>query len=97
MTLKISVQPLEPELRARLLRLVAELGHKEYGRRQRATEAAKKLEPELKAALIAALLGSDDPELRYRAELIEPKVKEKPVEERPTRPRIMMQRLEGTF
>jgi len=87
MTLKISVRPLKPELRARLLRLMAELGDEDYGRRQRATEAAKKLAPELKAALVATLLGSDDPELRYRAELIEPKLKKKPVEERPPRRR----------
>ena len=73
LALEMCAGALSDDVEKRLERLVAELGHDEFARREQATRDAATLEPGTLAALLARLDASDDPELRYRASLLKPK------------------------
>ena len=77
-TLEVMVRRMPEATGERIRQLIRELGHGEHARRTRATDEAQGLALETRAALIAALEGSDDPELRYRAGLLKKAGAEKP-------------------
>ena len=84
LTLDLRAGALPSDTEHGLKELIAELGHAEYARRERATQAAAKLPPPALAVLLARLKASDDPELRYRASLIKPKTQPSAPAKRPT-------------
>ena len=63
---------LDSKAQGQLNTLIAELGHEDFARREKATEEAKQLDPLPKMILLATLDASDDPELQHRARLIAP-------------------------
>jgi hypothetical protein len=69
-SLRLELGPLPEDLAKQLDRLVGELGHDAYARREAATREAEKLPPHPLNLLLARLERSDDPELRYRAQLL---------------------------
>ena len=71
--LRLRAGPLPDDVEARFEKLIAEMGHDEFARREAATEEARKLPPGYLSQLLLRLERSDDPELRYRASLLKPK------------------------
>ncbi len=77
---------LDSEAQGQLNTLIAELGHEDFARRDKATEEAKQLDPLPKMILLAMLDASDDPELQHRARLIAPERYETTEPEAPPQP-----------